>query len=176
MNEKIYKGSSKTLYQSDEDYALIMSFDDTLKIPGQDSIEVAGKGVVNNSISSYIMQKLEMVGIDNHLISKTNMRQQLVQFVDVYPIQIHICTIACGRYVTDFGMEDGFEISNFFYGRSFITDYTGEVVAEGSRDKEEILISTIDLDKAEDFRSSWGIFRDRRTDLYKTLLDLDGTE
>ena len=74
------------------------------------------------------------------------------------------------------GMEDGFEISNFFYGRSFITDYTGEVVAEGSRDKEEILISTIDLDKAEDFRSSWGIFRDRRTDLYKTLLDLDGTE
>ena len=51
-------------------------------------------------------------------------------------------------------MEDGFEISNFFYGRSFITDYTGEVVAEGSRDKEEILISTIDLDKAEDFRSS----------------------
>jgi phosphoribosylaminoimidazole-succinocarboxamide synthase len=71
MNEKIYKGSSKTLYQSDEDYALIMSFDDTLKIPGQDSIEVAGKGVVNNSISSYIMQKLEMVGIDNHLISKT---------------------------------------------------------------------------------------------------------
>ena len=74
------------------------------------------------------------------------------------------------------GMEDGFEISNFFYGRSFITDYTGEVVAEGSRDKEEILISTIDLDKAEDFRSSWGIFRDRRADLYKALLDLDGTE
>ena len=74
------------------------------------------------------------------------------------------------------GTEKGFEISNFFYGRSFITDYTGEVVAEGSRDKEEVLISTIDLDKAEDFRSSWGIFRDRRPDLYKTLLDMDGSE
>ena len=74
------------------------------------------------------------------------------------------------------GTEDGFDISNFFYGRSFITDYTGEVVAEGSRDKEEVLISTIDLDKAEDFRSSWGIFRDRRPDLYKTLLDMDGSE
>ena len=74
------------------------------------------------------------------------------------------------------GTEDGFEISNFFYRRSFITDYTGKVVAEGSRDKEEVLISTIDLDKAEDFRSSWGIFRDRRPDLYKTLLDMDGSE
>ena len=108
MNEKIYKGSSKSLYQSDEDYALIMSFDDRLSVAGKDSIEISGKGVVNNSISSYIMQKLDMIGIENHLINKINMRQQLIQFVDVYPIQIHICTVACGRYVTDFGMEDGF--------------------------------------------------------------------
>ena len=108
MKEKIYKGSTKTLYQSDEDYALIMSFDDTLKISKDEVIEVSGKGVINNSISAYIMQKLDMIGIDNHLIEKTNMRQQLVQFVDVYPIQVHLCSLACGRYVTDFGMEDGF--------------------------------------------------------------------
>lgn len=108
MKEKIYKGSSKTLYQSDEDYALIMSFDDTLSIHGEKPVEISGKGVINNSISSYIMQKLDMIGLDNHLIKKNNMRQQLVQFVDVYPIQVHICTIACGRYVTDFGMENGF--------------------------------------------------------------------
>ena len=108
MKEKIYKGSSKTLYQANEDYALIMSFDDTLKIAGRNPVEISGKGVINNSISSYIMQKLDMIGIDNHLIKKNNMRQQLVQFVDVYPVQVHICTIACGRYVTDFGMENGF--------------------------------------------------------------------
>ncbi|GAB4165201.1 MAG: phosphoribosylaminoimidazolesuccinocarboxamide synthase [Rickettsiaceae bacterium] len=108
MKEKIYKGSSKTLYQSEEDYALIMSFDDSLRVSKEETIEVSGKGVVNNNISAYIMQKLDMIGIDNHLIEKINMRRQLVQFVDVYPIQVHISTIACGRYVSEFGMEDGF--------------------------------------------------------------------
>ncbi len=74
------------------------------------------------------------------------------------------------------GSEEGYEISNFFYGRSFITDFTGEIKAEGSRDREEILIAKIDLDEAEGFRNSWGIFRDRRPDLYRALLDLDGNE
>jgi phosphoribosylaminoimidazole-succinocarboxamide synthase len=108
MKEKIYKGTSKTLYQSDEDYALIMSFDDSLKKADKTIIDISGKGVINNTISSYIMQRLDMIGLENHFIQKNNMRQQLVQFVDVYPIQIYIGTIACGRYVTDFGMEDGF--------------------------------------------------------------------
>ena len=74
------------------------------------------------------------------------------------------------------GSEEGYEVSNFFYGRSFITDFTGEIKAEASRDKEEILIAKIDLDEAEGFRNSWGIFRDRRPDLYRALLDLDGNE
>ena len=74
------------------------------------------------------------------------------------------------------GSEEGYEISNFFYGRSFITDFTGEIKVEASRDKEEILIAKIDLDEAEGFRNSWGIFRDRRPDLYSALLDLDGNE
>lgn len=108
MKEKIYKGSTKTLYQTDEEYSLILSFDDMLKIANKDPVEIAGKGVINNNISAYIMQKLDMIGVENHFIKKNNMRQQLVQFVDVYPIQVHICTVACGRYVTDFGMEGGF--------------------------------------------------------------------
>ncbi len=108
MKEKIYKGTSKTLYQSDEDYALIMSFEDTMRLSKDKTIEVSGKGAINNAISAYIMQKLDMIGIDNHMIEKINMKRQLIQFVDIYPIQIHISTIASGRYVTEFGMEDGF--------------------------------------------------------------------
>lgn len=108
MQEKMYNGTSKTLYQSEKDYALIMSFNDSIKKSNKEIINIYGKGIINNNISAYIMQKLDMIGIENHFIQKKNMRQQLVQFVDVYPIQVHICTIACGRYVTDFGMEDGF--------------------------------------------------------------------
>lgn len=108
MKEKIYTGSSKTLYQSDEDHALIMSFDDNLKLQDKSSIVVSGKGVINNSISGFLMQKLDLIGIETHFIQKNNMRQQLVQFVDVFPVQLRISSLASGRYVTDFGMEDGF--------------------------------------------------------------------
>ncbi len=108
MKEKIYTGSSKTLYQADEDYALIMSFNDTLKLQDKSSIVISGKGAINNSISAFLMQKLELIGVETHFIQKNNMRQQLIQFVDVYPVQIYVSSLASGRYVTDFGMEDGF--------------------------------------------------------------------
>ena len=64
--------------------------------------------------------------------------------------------------------------SNKFYGRSFICDHTGEILREASRDNEEILIAEVDIEKNHFFRRNWGLFRDRRTDLYKELLTLDG--
>jgi len=73
------------------------------------------------------------------------------------------------------GIEEGHEISNYFYGRSFITNHVGDKIAEGSRDKEEVLVGKINLDEAENLRNVWGVFRDRRTDLYKDLLHLDGS-
>lgn len=56
-----------------------------------------------------------------------------------------------------------------FYGSSFMTDETGELVEEASRDKEEILIHTYDLDEIAGNRLSWGLFRDRRPECYGEL-------
>lgn len=61
-----------------------------------------------------------------------------------------------------------------FYGSSFITDGTGEVVAEAGRSEESVLIYEFDLDKSALQRDEWGLFRDRRPDLYKPLLTYDG--
>lgn len=57
-----------------------------------------------------------------------------------------------------------------FYGSSFMTDETGEILESASRDKEEILIHTYDLDEIYENRMSWGIFRDRRPEYYGDLL------
>lgn len=72
------------------------------------------------------------------------------------------------------GVEEVQNQSNGFYGRSFISDHTGKILKEGSRDKEEILIAEVDLEQNHLFRRNWGLFRDRRTDLYKEILSLDG--
>ena len=64
--------------------------------------------------------------------------------------------------------------SNGFYGRSFICDRGGSMLAEASKDKEEIITAEIDIEDNHLFRRNWGLFRDRRIDLYKELLSLDG--
>ena len=56
-----------------------------------------------------------------------------------------------------------------FYGSSFITDETGALVASASRDNEEILTASFDLDEVQDNRMSWGIFRDRRPHCYDKM-------
>ena len=60
-----------------------------------------------------------------------------------------------------------------FYGSSFITDQTGAIVAEAGGD-ETTLLASFDLDRLRLERASWGLFRDRRPDLYRSLLTLDG--
>ena len=61
------------------------------------------------------------------------------------------------------------ESSLIFYGSSFVTDATGEIVTQASRDKEEIVYGESDLDADADLRVSWGLFRDRRPEIYKSI-------
>lgn len=53
-----------------------------------------------------------------------------------------------------------------FYGSSFITDETGEVLKDAGRTEEGVILHTFDLDAAEEMRFSWGLFRDRRPEMY----------
>ncbi|MCB6183106.1 N-carbamoylputrescine amidase [Leeia sp. TBRC 13508] len=64
--------------------------------------------------------------------------------------------------------------TNNFYGSSFIADHTGEKVAEANRTDESILIARFDLDEIAKTRASFGFFRDRRPQMYKTVLTSDG--
>jgi N-carbamoylputrescine amidase len=61
-----------------------------------------------------------------------------------------------------------------FYGSSFIADQTGGKIAEANRGEETVLLGTFDLDAIAHIRASWGVFRDRRPDMYGPLLTLDG--
>ena len=72
------------------------------------------------------------------------------------------------------GLERGESCDVTFYGSSFITDNTGEKIAEAGRDKQQVIVAELDLDKMQRERSAWGLFRDRRPDLYGDLQKLGG--
>lgn len=65
--------------------------------------------------------------------------------------------------------------SDTFHGRSFIAGPEGELVAEASTDRREVLVHTFDLDAIAAKRRAWGVFRDRRPEYYRALTTLDGT-
>jgi N-carbamoylputrescine amidase len=72
------------------------------------------------------------------------------------------------------GREVGNPTTVTFYGSSFITDATGEKVVEAGRDDERVLVAEIDVEANQAMRAAWGLFRDRRPELYGALTTLDG--
>ncbi|MBA1263577.1 N-carbamoylputrescine amidase [Stutzerimonas sp. NM35] len=80
--------------------------------------------------------------------------------------------IASNRVGTE--EQDGYDIT--FYGSSFIADQFGEKVEEMDRTSEGVLVHEFDLDQLEHIRSAWGVFRDRRPNLYGPIRTLDGSQ
>ena len=61
-----------------------------------------------------------------------------------------------------------------FYGHSFIADHTGALICTADHQSETVLVHEFDMKMIRDYRDSWGIYRDRRPDLYQTINTLDG--
>lgn len=72
------------------------------------------------------------------------------------------------------GTERGERWQVTYYGSSFIADHTGALVKEADRASEAILTATFDLEAIRNYRNAWGVFRDRRPELYGPIMTLDG--
>jgi N-carbamoylputrescine amidase len=83
------------------------------------------------------------------------------------------CYVAAANRV---GTETIENLSQTFYGSSFVSDYTGTKIGEAGTAEETILITQLDLDTCRSFRAGMGFFRDRRPELYRALLTLDGSQ
>jgi len=72
------------------------------------------------------------------------------------------------------GIEADEDSKITFYGSSFIAGAQGNKIVEANRTEETVLVTEFDLDQLETQRIEWGIFRDRRPDLYKIITSYDG--
>ncbi len=81
--------------------------------------------------------------------------------MDGHAVCNHVPVAAANRI----GTEDGLT----FYGSSFIVDHRGRPLAQAGRDTIETIFAELDLAQATEDRAGWGLFRDRRPDLYGDL-------
>ncbi len=105
---RIYEGKAKVLYEGPEPGTLIQYFkDDATAFNNQKKGTIAGKGVLNNRISEYLMTKLMEMGVPTHFVRRLNMREQLIQEVEIVPIEVVVRNVAAGSFSKRFGVPEG---------------------------------------------------------------------
>ena len=106
--KKLYEGKAKIVYATNDKNLVVQHFkDDATAFNNQKKATIEGKGILNNRISEHILSNLSQVGIKNHLIKRINMREQLVELVEIIPIEFVIRNVATGSLTKRLGIEDG---------------------------------------------------------------------
>ncbi len=106
--KKLYEGKAKIIFASTEKNLVIQHFkDDATAFNNQKKANIEGKGILNNRISEHILSSLKDMGIENHLIKRLNMREQLIDLVEIIPIEFVVRNVATGSLTKRLGIEDG---------------------------------------------------------------------
>lgn len=106
--QPLYEGKAKIIYPGDDPYTVLQYFkDDATAFNNQKKGSLASKGIINNYISSYIMQQLEKIGIPTHFIEQMGDREQLVRKVDILPVEVIVRNVAAGSLSKRLGIEEG---------------------------------------------------------------------
>ena len=71
------------------------------------------------------------------------------------------------------GVEKPWSIGEF-YGKSYFCNPRGKIVAQASREKDEVVVADLDLDMIQQVRQTWQFFRDRRPESYEPLTEQSG--
>ena len=105
---QIYEGKAKVLFEGPEPGTVVQYFkDDATAFNNKKKGTIAGKGVLNNRISEYLMVQLQGIGIPTHFIKRLNMREQLVREVEIIPVEVVIRNVVAGSLAKRLGMEEG---------------------------------------------------------------------
>jgi len=106
--KKIYEGKAKILYEGPERNTLVQYFkDDATAFNNKKKAVIEGKGVLNNRISEFILNQLNEIGSETHLIKRLNMREQLIKSCEIVPVEFVVRNIAAGTLANRLGMTEG---------------------------------------------------------------------
>lgn len=106
--EQLYEGKAKKVFATNDPDLVIVSYkDDATAFNGVKRGTIVGKGVVNNRMSNYLMEKLEKEGIPTHYVQELSKRETLVKKVKIVPLEVIVRNIAAGSLAKRLGLEEG---------------------------------------------------------------------
>ncbi|HEY4623254.1 phosphoribosylaminoimidazolesuccinocarboxamide synthase [Solibacillus sp. FSL R7-0668] len=135
----LYEGKAKRLYATQDEEILFVEYKDSATaFNGEKKAEIAGKGNLNNQITTLIFEKLQANGIASHFVKRLSDNEQLVRKVEIIPIEVVTRNIAAGSLAKRLGFEEGTSLKRpiveFYYkddalGDPFITTEHIDVLA-----------------------------------------------
>lgn len=106
--ELLYEGKAKKLFLTDDENLVISEFkDDLTAFNGEKKSSEAGKGALNNKISTELFKLLESKGIQTHFVQMMDDNHMLHKKVDVILIEVIVRNIATGSLSRNLGIKDG---------------------------------------------------------------------
>lgn len=106
--EQLYEGKAKKVWATDNPEIVIVDYkDDATAFNGLKKGTIAGKGVVNNKMSNYLMQILEKKGVPTHFVKELSDRETAVKKVTIVPLEVIIRNRAAGSICKRLGLEEG---------------------------------------------------------------------
>ncbi|MBB5181949.1 phosphoribosylaminoimidazole-succinocarboxamide synthase [Planomicrobium koreense] len=104
----LYEGKAKRLYATDEQGILWVEYKDSATaFNGEKKAEIAGKGMLNNKITSLLFEKLQTAGIASHFVKQLSDHEQLVRQVSIIPIEVVARNVVAGSMAKRLGLEEG---------------------------------------------------------------------
>lgn len=125
--EMLYEGKAKKVYKTDaEDLYIVDYKDDATAFNGQKKGQIAGKGVVNNRMSNFLMKLMEKKGISTHFVEELSDRETLVRKVTIVPLEVIVRNIAAGSFSKRYGVEEGTALKTTVLEFSYKDDDLGD--------------------------------------------------
>lgn len=111
--EQMYEGKAKKVFATDdENYCIVSYKDDATAFNGLKKGTISGKGVVNNKMSNFLMNKLSKeAGIPTHFVEELSDRETLVKKVKIVPLEVIVRNIAAGSFSKRFGVKEGTQLN-----------------------------------------------------------------
>ena len=104
----LYEGKAKKVWETDDPSILIVEYkDDATAFNGKKKGTIAGKGVINNRMSNFLMKRLEKAGVPTHLVEELDERKTAVKRVKIVPLEVIVRNIAAGSFAARYGIEEG---------------------------------------------------------------------
>ena len=106
--DQLYEGKAKKVFATDDPQLLVVRYkDDATAFNGLKKGTISGKGVINNRMSNFFMDKLEAAGIPTHFVKELSERETLVKKVSIVPLEVIVRNIAAGSFSKRYGVEEG---------------------------------------------------------------------